>query len=267
VASDPSPIVGLPELASRHIVGMRVDATSYSDAATRISAWALDGGSRYVCIAAVNNVIASRDDAAFRRLMNDADLVTPDGKPLAWALRLLGVPAAQQVAGTRLTEVVCARAAVDRIPVAFYGGNDEVLRDLGERLRTRYPGLEVVYAEAPPFRAPTPEEDQETVSGIVASGARIVLVGIGAPKQEQWMARRRGELPCVMLGVGAAFDFLSGHKKRAPAWIRGLALEWLYRLVQEPTRLWRRYVIGNPRFVALFAMQLLRGRSRAARTA
>jgi len=105
VASDPSPIVGLPELASRHIVGMRVDATSYSDAATRISAWAVDGGSRYVCIAAVNNVIASRDDAAFRRLMNDADLVTPDGKPLAWALRLLGVPAAQQVAGTRLTGV------------------------------------------------------------------------------------------------------------------------------------------------------------------
>jgi N-acetylglucosaminyldiphosphoundecaprenol N-acetyl-beta-D-mannosaminyltransferase len=176
VASDPSPIVGLPELASRQIVGMRVDATSYSDAATRISAWAMDGGSRYVCIAAVNNVIASRDDVAFRRLMNDADLVTPDGKPLAWALRLLGVPGAQQVAGTRLTEVVCARAAVDRIPVAFYGGTDEVLRDLGERLRVSRSSTPRRLRSGPPrrrrIRRPSPASSRPAHGSCSSGSAR-----------------------------------------------------------------------------------------------
>jgi N-acetylglucosaminyldiphosphoundecaprenol N-acetyl-beta-D-mannosaminyltransferase len=248
-----------PSVDSRTVVGMRVDATSYSDASARICAWAEASESRYVCVAAVNNVINGHDDPSFQAIMNAADLVTPDGKPLAWALRILGVPAATQVTGTHLTEAVCRRAARAGLPIGLYGGTPDVLVRLERILTSRFGGLRVVYREAPPFRPPTPEEDAATVSGIRASGARILFVGIGAPKQERWMASHRDELPCVMLGIGAAFDFLSGQTPRAPRWMRRLALEWLYRLLREPRRLWRRYLVGNPRFVALFTLQLVRG--------
>lgn len=235
---------------------MRVDATSYRDAVRRIAAWAEAPESRSVCVAAVNNVIRSRDDPGFRRVMNGADLVTPDGAPLVWALRLLGVARPTRVVGTSLMWAVCALAAERSIPIGLYGGTPEVLGTLVGRLRDRWPALEIAYRESPPFRALTPQEEAVVRSDIEASGARIVFVGLGAPKQEEWMDRHRGELPAVMIGVGAAFDFIAGSKRRAPAWVQRAALEWLFRLVQEPRRLWKRYLLGNPRFLALLALQI-----------
>jgi N-acetylglucosaminyldiphosphoundecaprenol N-acetyl-beta-D-mannosaminyltransferase len=250
----------LPTLESRHIVGMRVDATSYEDASRRVVEWAKAGEARYVCVASVNNVMHARDDAEYLDIMNAADLITPDGMPLVWGLKLLGVGSATRTYGPTLTPLVCELAARERIPVGFYGGTPEVLERLRANLLKMFPSLEIAYSWPPPFRALTDEEEERVVADIRGSGARIVFVGLGTPKQEQWMVRQRGNLSAVMLGVGAAFDFIAGEKKQAPSQMQRLGLEWLFRLVTEPRRLWRRYLYSNPRFVGLFAVQALRAR-------
>jgi N-acetylglucosaminyldiphosphoundecaprenol N-acetyl-beta-D-mannosaminyltransferase len=246
-------------LQSRRILRTRVDATSYRHATGQVLGWAAAGESRYVCVATVNNLIEGCDDPGYNALMEAADLVTPDGMPLVWGLRLLGVPDASRVYGPDLTPLVCEEAARRGVPVGFYGGQADVLDDLAASLTTRYPGLRIAYRWSPPFRPLTAEEEAKVADDLVRSGTRVLFVGLGTPKQERWMADHKG-LPMVMLGVGAAFDFLSGRKRQAPRALQGLGLEWLYRLVREPRRLWRRYLYRNPRFVALFAAQLLRQR-------
>jgi N-acetylglucosaminyldiphosphoundecaprenol N-acetyl-beta-D-mannosaminyltransferase len=254
--------VDLPTLNSRFILGTRTDATSYSDAATRVLAWADSPGSRYVCVANVHVTMECYDSAEYRAVVNSADLVTPDGMPLVWALRLFGVGDATQVRGTDLTVRVLQRAARERAKVGFYGSSPEVLRRVLDACERRFAGLRVVYAEAPPFRELSVEEDAAVVQGIKASGAQILFVGLGCPKQERWMARHKGRVGGVMLGVGAAFDFLAGVKPEAPRWMQHAGLEWLFRLATEPRRLWRRYAQHNPRFVTLLAAQYLRSRKR-----
>lgn len=243
-----------------NVLGMRVDATSYADAVDRIAAWALAAESRTVVVASVNNVMQSHDDPSFRAVMRRADLVTPDGMPLVWALRLLGEERATRVAGADLTPAILRRAAAEGIRVGFYGGTPQVLERLRRWAEIRFPALEVAFASSPPFRPPTEDEAARTEAEIAASGARIVFVGLGCPKQELWMDGMRGHLPAVTVGVGAAFDFLSGSKRRAPRILQRLGLEWLFRLASEPRRLWRRYARHNPRFVALLAAQIARDR-------
>jgi len=244
-------------LEKRSIVGVRVHATSYADAAARITNWARAGESRSVCVAAVHSLMQARDDDALRQIFNQADLVTPDGMPLVWGLRLLGVRWATRVYGPDLTPAVLAAAEREHLPVGFYGGAPGTLERLLANLRPRFPRLKIAYACSPPFRELSPEEERETAREINASGARILFVGIGSPKQEKWMARQRGRVRAVMLGVGAAFDFLSGSKPQAPRWMMRAGLEWLFRLATEPRRLWKRYLYNNPRFVYLFLLQLL----------
>jgi N-acetylglucosaminyldiphosphoundecaprenol N-acetyl-beta-D-mannosaminyltransferase len=243
-------------IESRLIAGMRVDRTNYEDAAARIVGWGKKRESRYVCVASVNNVMESRASEAFRQIMNVADLVTSDGMPLVWSLRLLGLRDATRVYGPDLTPILCERAAEAGVPVGFYGGTPDVLESFISNLKARFPQLQVVYRFAPPFRAPTEEEDRETDQEIIDSGAGIVFVGLGTPKQELWMAARRGKIPATMVGVGAAFDFLAGVKKQAPSIMQRMGLEWLFRLCSEPRRLWKRYLYRNPRFVFLLAKQL-----------
>jgi N-acetylglucosaminyldiphosphoundecaprenol N-acetyl-beta-D-mannosaminyltransferase len=252
---------------ARRILGMRVDATSYAHAAQEILRWARRGESKYVCVATVNNVIEAHDDPDYRAIMEAADLVTPDGMPLVWGLRLLGVATATRVYGPDLTPVVCQLAAAVGVPVGFYGGDQDVLEELTARLRKGLPALKIAYRASPPFRPVTPEEERRTVEDLERSGARILFVGLGTPKQERWMAAHKHKVHAVMLGVGAAFDFLAGSKRQAPRLVQRLGLEWLYRLVHEPRRLWRRYLYRNPRFVALFGAQLLRERRRRVRRA
>jgi N-acetylglucosaminyldiphosphoundecaprenol N-acetyl-beta-D-mannosaminyltransferase len=244
--------------ASRLILGMRVDATSYDDAARQIVGWAQTSEPRYVCVAAVNNVIRGLDDVRFQRVMNDADLVTPDGMPLVWGLRRLGIRSATRVYGPDLTLAVLGRAERDGLAVGFYGGTPKVVDALVAEVASRWPDLKIAYAYSPPFRDLTSEEDREIVEAVNASGARILFVGLGCPKQETWMARHRGQVVPVMVGVGAAFDFLAGAKKQAPVALRKSGLEWLFRLATEPRRLTKRYLIQNPRFALLFGLQLIR---------
>ncbi len=260
------PLVEKPApMPRRHILGMRVDATSYREACEAVVDWAHHSQSRYVCVATVNNVMEAHDSPEFRRIMNDADLVTPDGMPLVWGLRLMGASNAGRVYGPDLTPAVLAAAERERIPVGFYGGSRAVLERLLERVAGWFPRLEVAYAYSPPFRPLSPEEDDRIAEEINRSGARILFVGLNTPKQDRWMAAHRGRVSTVMLGVGAAFDFLAGAKPQAPRWMMGAGLEWLFRLATEPRRLWKRYLKHNPRFLALFALQLAQGRLCAGR--
>jgi N-acetylglucosaminyldiphosphoundecaprenol N-acetyl-beta-D-mannosaminyltransferase len=248
----------LPRLEFLTVLGSRVDATSYDDAAERILGWARAGQSRQVCVAAVSTIMIGHDEPAFREITNRADLVGPDGMPLVWALRLLGVRQASRVRGTDLMTAVLSRASRAGIPVGFYGGAPSVVASLVNRVRTRWPGLDVSYACSPPFRELSLHEDERIVGEIAASRARILFVGLGCPKQERWMDAHRERIPAVMIGVGAAFDFLSGTKPEAPLFMQQAGLEWLFRLSTEPRRLWRRYLTQNPRFLWLIAGQAVR---------
>jgi N-acetylglucosaminyldiphosphoundecaprenol N-acetyl-beta-D-mannosaminyltransferase len=244
-------------IASRYIVGMRVDATSYEQACRQILAWADHKESRYVCASTVNNAIESVDDPTFRAVMNGADMVTPDGMPLVWGLRLLGCREATRVYGPDLTEKLLALAAARGTRVGFYGGDPVVLATLTYVARRRWTGLRIVYTFSPPFRPLTTEEDGRTTGDIKTSGVQILFVGLGSPKQDRWMAEHKGSFDAVMVGVGAAFDFIAGTKRQAPPFMQRAGLEWLFRLLSEPRRLWKRYLVRNPWFVWLFGRELV----------
>lgn len=211
-----------------------------------------------MCLANVHMTMEAHDSAAFRRVVNQADLVCPDGMPLVWLLRRRGRPGQGRVYGPNLTLHVCAAAEAKGLPVGFYGGSRIALERMVARLRARFPGLRIAYTESPPFRPVTPEADQRIVAALNASGVHILFVGLGCPKQEWWMAEHRSRVRAVMLGVGAAFDFLSELKPQAPVWMQRMGLEWLFRLGVEPRRLWRRYLVGNSRFVVHVALEELR---------
>ena len=218
----------------------------------------------YVTAAAVNLVMSAREDAAARAALLGATLAVPDGQPLVWALRALGHPSATRVYGPELMARFCAHAAQSAIPIYLYGGRTpEALALLERRLRERFPGLRIVGGYSPPFRELTAEEETRVCAAIDASGAAVVWVGTGQPKQEKWMASMRPRLRAPLLvGVGAAFDFHAGLVRQAPPWMQRSGLEWAYRLIREPRRLWRRYARYNPRFLAGFLRQYLEHRRR-----
>ena len=247
-------------LSHRDVLGVRVDATSYHDTARQIVGWVHSRRGRYVCVANVHMTMEGWDDPAFRRMVNEADLVTPDGMPLVWALRRLGVADATRVYGPTLTLHVCELAAREGVAVGFYGGRPAAIERLVPNLLARYPDLQVAYAESPPFHTLTAEEDEQMVERIRASGAGVLFVGLGCPKQERWMAEHRDRLPLVQIGVGAAFDFHAGLVRQAPPALQRAGLEWAFRLAMEPRRLAWRYLRHNPRFVWHLVRQLLHQR-------
>ena len=247
-------------LPSRPIIGQMVDGTSYADATERVLAWADAKESRYVCVANVHVVMEACDSSEFSGILKGGDLVTPDGMPLVWALRLLGVKSATRVYGPELTLHICERAAKEGVPIGLYGGTEESVEQFVVFLEKRFPGIQVPCRIAPPFRPLTEAEDAAYTAKIAESGAQILFVGIGCPKQERWMAAHKGRLNMPMLGVGAAFDFHTGRVRQAPAWMQLIGMEWFFRFLMEPRRLFRRYAWHNPRFVARFALQWLRSR-------
>lgn len=245
------------EIISRPIVGMRVDGVSYSKAVSRIVSWAKSGESRYVCVANVHMVMEGYDAREFRNIVNRADMITPDGMPLVWALRLLGFHGQERVCGPDLTRSLCEEAARTGIPVGFFGGTAATIEALAKNLKHKYPGLNIVYTCSPPFRPITTDEDAEIVAEINTSGVKILFVGLGCPKQERWIADHKGRISAVMLGVGAAFDFHAGTLKQAPQWMQHIGMEWFFRLLMEPRRLWKRYTKHNARFLFLILRQIL----------
>lgn len=240
-----------------NIIGLKISLTDYSNAIGSVMLWSQNDKSCYICAANVHMLMEAHDSPDFARIVNEADLVTPDGMPLVWMMRLKGQRNQQRVYGPTLMLNVLAMAARENIPVGFYGGAPHVLDTLVERMKERFNGLNIVYSYSPPFRELSPQEKEEVVGNIDRSGVRILFVGLGCPKQEIWMAEHRGKVRAVMLGVGAAFDFHSGVKSQAPSWMQSLGLEWLFRLLTEPRRLWKRYLYHNSRFIFLAIADLL----------
>ena len=244
--------------ASASVLGIRFDAVSIPQMAETVLGWAAEPVGRYACFSNAHGVIEAQDDPAFADVLNGADLNVPDGMSIVKALRTLGVAQDDRVYGPDLTLAVARLAGQRGVPVAFYGSSQGVLDDLQARLPEKAPGLEIAAAISPPFRALTDEEDEAFVQQLRASGARIVFVGLGCPRQERWCAEHAARVGAVCLAVGAAFDFHAGRLKQAPGWMQQAGLEWAFRLAMEPRRLWRRYANVVPRFMGGFAMQRLR---------
>lgn len=241
---------------------MQVDVITLDDIVALVKRWIDEPVvlGRSVCVSNVHMCMETFDDKSFQSMVNGADLVIPDGKPLVFAQRLLGANDALQTRGADITSRLCSASALSNIPIAFYGGTESVLNDLERILAKTYPGINIVCKISPPFRPLTEIEEKAYIQKINDSDAKILFVGIGCPKQERWMAEHKASLSCVMLGVGAVFDFLSGNKREAPAWVRSLSLEWLFRLLCEPRRLWYRYFKQNPRFIYHFCLQYIQYR-------
>ena len=242
------------------VLGAPIDVLSAAAAVERIAGWAGRRESRMVCICNAHSVVTAAQDPAFMRVIEQADLATPDGAPVAWMLRRLGAKAQSRVSGPDLMLDYCALAAARGEAIFLYGSTEHTLQSLQGQLLRRWPGLRIAGAISPPFRPLDTAEDQAIVDAINVSGVATVWVSLGCPKQEHWMADHRGRIQAVMIGVGAAFDFHAGTVRRAPFWMRERGLEWLYRLAREPGRLWRRYLVTNTAFVIGAARQLLHAR-------
>jgi N-acetylglucosaminyldiphosphoundecaprenol N-acetyl-beta-D-mannosaminyltransferase len=247
------------------IVGVGISKTSYDGVVRLCRDWAAErrynppATARYICVTTVQGIVQSRDEAYLHKIFNEADVSTPDGMPVVWAMRSFGERDQQRVYGPTLMLHLCEDAAQRSHKIFLYGGRETTLPLLEANLIKRFPGLIIAGSYSPPFRPLSAEEDSKVREMIRKSDADIVFVGIGSPKQEIWMYEHRDSFPGVtMLGVGAAFDFHAGITKQAPLWIQQSGFEWLFRLCTEPVRLWRRYILLTPRFLPLWAMQLIR---------
>jgi N-acetylglucosaminyldiphosphoundecaprenol N-acetyl-beta-D-mannosaminyltransferase len=252
-----------PELPRAEILGIPLALADYESTMDWMDAVVSGRHRASLSAAAVHLVMVAQEDEETRRAILQA-MTVPDGQPLVWALRALGHSQASRVYGPELMARYCERSARTGVRIYLYGGRtDEALRLLREKLLERYPGLQIVGGYSPPFRALSSEEERDVAAAINASGADVVWVGTGQPKQEKWMAAMRDRLDApILAGVGAAFDFHAGIVPQAPAWMQRVGLEWSYRLAREPRRLWRRYARYNPRFVAGFLRQYVAHRFR-----
>jgi len=240
-----------PKTARFDVLGVPVDAVQIPDVILKMEQWISRGDAgRYIAVTNTHVVVEAERDRSFRQTLVCADLVVPDGMPLVWMGRRNGFHMPQRVYGPDLFEAFCRETHEKGYTHFFYGGAPGTPEEIARVLKKRYPGLRVVGTYSPPFRPLTPEEDAQTVAMINRAAPDVLWIGLGCPKQERWMHEHRSCLAVpVMLGVGAAFDFLSGRTPQAPRWIREHGLEWLYRLCKEPRRLWRRYLVSNSSFI------------------
>ena len=236
---------------TNRILGVNIAITNMQETVNLIMDHLEDIRGQFICLSNVHTTVMAEKDAEYRKIQNSAFLALPDGSPLALVQRLRGYRSAEQVAGPDLMPALWKATEHTAYSHYFYGSTPETIDALQKNLGSRYPELKIAGMEAPPFRPLTEEEDRQAVERINASGADFVWVGLGAPKQEKWMYEHRGRIHGVMFGVGAGFDFHAGTVKRAPDWMRRHYLEWLYRLVQDPKRLWKRYVQTNGKFLLL----------------
>jgi N-acetylglucosaminyldiphosphoundecaprenol N-acetyl-beta-D-mannosaminyltransferase len=244
--------------SSFHVLGARVDAVQISDVVTRLRSWIDDRESiaRFVAVTGMHGIAESRQSGDFRRVLNAADLVVPDGMPLVWLGRSKGYALRYRVCGSELMDTFC-RVSGNAYRHFFYGGAPGVAEKLAKVLHEKY-GIYIAGVYTPPFRPLDEAEEKELASLVQQSSPDVLWVGLSTPKQEKWMYEHRHRLPVpVMLGVGAAFDMNSGNSGRAPRWMREHGLEWLYRLSSDPGRLWRRYLITIPKAVCFVCLELL----------
>lgn len=240
------------------VLGTAINSLTWEAAIAQICAWGEKRESRYICICNVHSVVTAQRDFEFRTILNNADMATADGAPIAWVISHLQKKVKQErINGPDLMWRYLARAEQLQQRPFFYGGNENTLQKLIGAIQVSFPKLQIAGAYSPPFRPLSSEEDQDNVDMINQSGAHLVFVGLGCPKQERWMAAHRGNIQAVMVGVGAAFDYQAGTVKRAPLSWQKHGFEWLYRLLMEPRRLFRRYMVTNSLFVIEITKQLI----------
>lgn len=235
-------------LPKRRLLGADITEAPFEAVVNAIIALARSRESAYVCVSSVHMIMEAEADPAFQQLLNQAAIATPDGKPVSVFMNWLYGCKQEQIAGHDLMIRTLKSASEAGLSVFFYGSTPPVLSHIGEKVKREYPGVVIAGLESPPFRPLTPDEHAQTLARIQASGAHLVMVALGCPKQERWMAERLGQIPAVMIGLGAAFPFFSGDLTRAPRWIQHLCLEWAFRMTREP-RLMLRYLKTNPRFL------------------
>jgi N-acetylglucosaminyldiphosphoundecaprenol N-acetyl-beta-D-mannosaminyltransferase len=240
------------------LLGTPIDPLSWEQALGRILRWASARQSRMICLCNVHVVVSARHDEALARALQVADMSTPDGAPVAWLMRKIGWPEQQRISGPDLMWRLIAEAVRLQLPVFLLGSTETTLARLTQRLQQVFPDLQIAGMLSPPFRQLSATEDAQMVEIINNSGARLLFVGLGCPKQEIWMAAQRDRVQAVMLGVGAAFDYHAGVLPRAPQNWQRLGLEWLYRLWREPTRLIKRYLVTNSLFLLALPGELWR---------
>lgn len=249
----------MKDLGKQNVLGVLLDAVDYEAAVSRIIKAAKAQQPYAVSALAVHGVMTGVGDPEHRYRLNHLDLVTPDGQPVRWALNLLyKTDLKDRVYGPTLTLKVLEAAAKEGLPVFFYGSKPEVLQALVKNLQQKYPSLTIAGTEPSKFRTTTSEEKQAIAAQIRASGARIVFVGLGCPRQEVFAYEYRDLIGVPLMAVGAAFDYHAGLVDEPPAWMQNAGLQWAYRLAQQPSRLWRRYILLNPSYLALLTAQLLR---------
>ena len=236
--------------ASYDVIGVPVTVTTPVLTAEAIERWSHDSIGRFVCLRDVASLIAIRDDPEIAPLHRDASVITPDGRPIAEMGKRRGLPV-EQTSGYDLFDAVCKLSPDSGLKHYIYGGQEGVAQELADIMRSKYPGISIVGVETPPMGDPHDWEAEATRERILASGADVVWVGLSSPRQDVWMWRNHTSLPQTLIGIGAAFDFHTGRKQRAPRIVRVLMLEWLFRLLAEPKRLWKRYLLMLPRFVWL----------------
>ncbi len=229
------------------ILGVGVHAQSFDSAIETLKRWVVEPRGRYVCTCPVYTLMLATENPDVHAAISGADMVTADGMPLVWLQHQRGYDFAERVYGPDILLALCQQTEGTGIKHFFLGGDPGVVDQLGEVLRARFPDLEIAGSLSPVIEDIT--VDPQLVAQIKAHSPQIIWVGLGSPKQDLWMAAYKPVLPVLMIGVGAAFDFLSGRSRQAPRWMRQSGLEWLFRLLQEPERLWRRYLLYNPRFV------------------
>lgn len=248
-----------PGVKNFSVLAVRVDAVQIPDVVARVEEWiARREECRYIAVTGMHGVTEAQHDSQFKEILNSAGLVVPDGMPLVWLGRLQGFALPRRVYGPEFMLTLCKQSSSKRYRHFFFGGGLGVPEKLSEVLRGECPGLRVVGTFSPPFEPLRPGEDEKIVSLINAAAPDILWVGLSTPKQERWMHAHRDRLKVpVLVGVGAAFDINSGMKKQAPAWMREHGLEWLFRLLQEPRRLWKRYLVNGSEFLFWVAMEQL----------
>ena len=244
------------EFQRENILGVCVSAINMNQALDQLRQWIAEKYQTYVCVTPAHSIMDCVNDPPLKTIYNNSGMTTPDGMAIVWLLKASGNHHVARVYGPDLLLAACHSLIEDQARHYFLGGTEEGIQRLITRLQNENPGIKIAGSFSPPFRALTSEEEEIIINQINESGANMVWVGLGSPRQEKWMAAHYNKINAVLIGVGAAFDFLSGEKKQAPKWIQKSGLEWLFRLFSEPKRLWRRY-IQYPRFVWLVGLQKL----------
>ncbi len=237
------------------LLSISLSIGSYEELVQNIIETARLGLSDYVCLANVHTLVEAHKDSRFAADINQAYIVSPDGKPLTWAMKMLHGIKLERVAGMDLLPDLLYKAAIHKLPVYFYGGKETMLKKTLQYVHKHYPDLTIAGSYSPPFRKLTALETDQAVEKINNSGALLVLVVLGCPKQEKWMASMKGRVHELMVGVGGALPVMIGSQTRAPVWMQDKGLEWVFRLIQEPIRLFRRYLVTNTTFIYLLTRE------------